>query len=536
MSLILPNGFERRGPLPRIEIAPEAYGTYGPEAVELGASAGLIADDWQEDALSLLLSYRKDGQWSCWEYAEWVSRQNGKGAIGEIRVLFGLYVLREQLLMWSAHESKTALEAMRRIEAIVTNYDDFRKKVKRIMHSKGEEGIELITGERLRFFARTAGAGRGFSGDYNHIDEAYAYTFDQQAAAMPTLSARPNPQTCYTSTPPLDGDTGGDVMFQLRDRVEPRGDDGVRRLAAEIIDLGYRDWGVGDVDIEREAKLARLSPSQALADDEQVWEDTNPALGIRITKETVRRERRAMGLWEFYRERLMAWPPRAGDAELPAIDMRDFRAIIDPESRRAPGAQVALFLDVTPLGDHGVISLWTTREDGLGLGRIIDYEAGIGWMAERAAERRAEFDAIGVGIDGGGTADKLLRDDLAAAGITEPEDRDPDTNEPLPRRGDLCVHTTGDVIAGVAQMLTAIKDHTWRTVGEPQLELAAENSGLRTVGDGFAWARRVRVNRDGKRLPTIDISPLVSITGARRTYVMWIDKVVDAYDPMSNIW
>lgn len=536
MSLILPNGSPRKGPIPRIEIFPEDYhGTYGPEAIELAAGAGLVLDDWQEDGVNLLHAYRKNGKWACRNYCEWVPRQNGKGPIGYVRVLFGLFALKEELLVWSAHEGKTAMEAMRRIEGYIENCDDFRKRVKRIVHHAMGPTIETRDGCRLMFFARTAGGGRGFSGDFNMIDETFDYTFANQAAAKPTLAARPNPQTCYTSTPPLDDSENGEVMFKMRDAVEPFDEKAQARIVVTKMPrlLGYRDWGIGDVDVDREAKLARMRPSMSLADNPQAWEDTNPAYGIRIDDEAIEDERTSMGLWEFLRERLGAWPRRAGNGELPAIDIARWNELLDADSKRAPEADVALFIDVNPLGDEAVIGAWTWREDGLAMCRIMALDSGVEWVPERARDLCRELNAIGVGLDTGSTADKLLRDKLLdpeRGGFTLPEDRD------KPERGQLCLHDTGDVVAGVAQMLTAIRDGAFRHLGEGQLDLAAENSGLRVVGDGFAWARRVRVTKDGKRLPTVNISTLIAVTGAARTATMWKDKVVSTYDPLGNIW
>lgn len=536
MSLILPNGFKRHGPLPRIEIAPEAVGTLGPEAIELAAGAGLEADDWQQDGVNILLSYKKGGKWACRNYCEWVPRQNGKGPIGYIRVLFGLFVLKEELLVWSAHEGKTAMEAMRRIEGFITNHDDFRKRVKRITHHAMGPTIETLDGSRVMFFARTAGGGRGFSGDFNMIDETFDYTFANQAAAKPTLSARPNPQTCYTSTPPLDGEASiGEVMFQLRDQVEPHDTTEGRRVVTTTPPrtLGYRDWGIGDVDIEREAKLARMKPSMSLADNRQVWEDTNPAYGIRIDDDAIEDERTSMGLWEFFRERLGAWPKKAGQGELPAIDVQRWRELGDTERKRGPDADCALFIDVTPRGDHGAIGLWSTSADGRGLAVLMAYDEGIEWIPERARDLARELNVVGVGLDTGGPADKLLRDKLLdpdRGGFTLPED------DEKPVRGQLCMHDTGDVVAGVAEMMIAVDKGTMRHTAQPALDIAAENVGLRVVGDGFAWARRTRVSKEGRMLPTHDISPMISVTGARRTFTMWIDKVRDTYDPLGNIW
>jgi hypothetical protein len=110
-----------------------------------------------------------------------VSRQNGKGSLFEARELAGLFLLGERLIMHSAHEYKTAAEGFLRIRGLIDDTDWLRKRVKRIRTSHGEEGVELYGtgrnrmtgGQRLRFVARSAGSGRGFSGDCVILDEAY---------------------------------------------------------------------------------------------------------------------------------------------------------------------------------------------------------------------------------------------------------------------------------------------------------------------------------------------------------------------------
>src|SRR5437879_2899854 len=104
---------------PRIEHKPPFVESFGVEAIELASAAGLNLDKWQQDAITLMLSVREDGKWSCFEYAEIVARQNGKGSILEARALAGFLLLGEQLIMWSAHEYKTAMEGFRRFRTLI---------------------------------------------------------------------------------------------------------------------------------------------------------------------------------------------------------------------------------------------------------------------------------------------------------------------------------------------------------------------------------------------------------------------------------
>jgi hypothetical protein len=124
-----------------------------------------MLDDWQRHILSVALGERSDGKWAAFEVGLIVGRQNGKGAVLEARELAGLFLFGEQLILHSAHEFKTAQEAFRRVLALVQNTPDLERLVSRVRTSHGEEGIELRSGARLRFVARSTGSGRGFSGD-----------------------------------------------------------------------------------------------------------------------------------------------------------------------------------------------------------------------------------------------------------------------------------------------------------------------------------------------------------------------------------
>ena len=183
----------------------------GDVAIQLAKLAGLELDPWQQDALVLMLGRRADDSWASTECVEIVARQNGKGTILEARVLAGLFLFNEQLQMWSAHEYRTALEAFLRVRTLIDNLAEegiLGKNDVKISTTHGSEGLTLATGQRLKFIARSKSSGRGFSGDLVILDEAFALTRAQHSALLPTLSARENPQILYTSSPPLDGDSG----------------------------------------------------------------------------------------------------------------------------------------------------------------------------------------------------------------------------------------------------------------------------------------------------------------------------------------
>lgn len=150
---------------PRVRSVPEYSFSSGVEAIELAESVGLVPDAHQRGAVLDILAEGDDGKWSAFESAVLEPRQNGKGGILEVVDLADLFLFsiaqRDFLSIHTAHEFKTAQEAFRRVLFWVENNDWLRKKVARVRTSHGEEGIELLSGARLRFLARSNGLGVG---------------------------------------------------------------------------------------------------------------------------------------------------------------------------------------------------------------------------------------------------------------------------------------------------------------------------------------------------------------------------------------
>jgi hypothetical protein len=92
---------------PRVLTVPQTrLSSAGQEAIDLAARAGLELDPWQQFVLDQGMSERADGNWSAFEVAVNVPRQNGKGGIIEARELWGLFIGGERLILHSAHEFK----------------------------------------------------------------------------------------------------------------------------------------------------------------------------------------------------------------------------------------------------------------------------------------------------------------------------------------------------------------------------------------------------------------------------------------------
>ncbi|RAN92650.1 hypothetical protein GAR05_06142 [Micromonospora saelicesensis] len=447
-----------------------------------------------------MLAVRDDGKWACYEYCEWVSRQNGKGGILEARALTGFLLLGEQLILWSAHLYKTAMELFRRVKALiralgtkvkptddnlwlvpavvtdeVTGAPREEKVLVKISNTNGDEGFErLDTGARILFIARSAGGGRGMSGDVNIIDETFAYTREQHSALLYTLSARPNPQFIYTSSPPLKGDTG-EIMYDLRRRGDPTAprtdEDGPWEQDPS---LGYRDWGhAGD-----------LEDIRVDIDDPAAAVEVNPAYGIRISLETIQRELRSDRAG-YPRERLGIWPREIRSQSGGVISAEQWRNQRDlnagnPQAVVRPRDAVFV-IEVNSTRTHTTIVAVGRRPDGTLLVSIVDHRPGTKWAPARMAELKRQYDPLFIVAQDKGPTGTLLPE-LAELGIKPAEDRE------CPRRGDLVVPWAAEVAIAYGLFLDAVVDQRILFhLDEAPLNLALAATDTRSLSGGTAW-------------------------------------------------
>jgi hypothetical protein len=423
---------------PRVSSAPPYISSAGAEAAELAASAGLMLDDWQRHILSVALGERSDGKWAAFEVGLIVGRQNGKGAVLEARELAGLFLFGEQLILHSAHEFKTAQEAFRRVLALVQNTPDLERLVSRVRTSHGEEGIELRSGARLRFVARSTGSGRGFSGDVVILDEAYNLPGSAMGALLPTMAARPNPQVWYASSA---GKEDSEVLARVRDR-------GAEGKSAR---LAYFEWSAqADADL----------------DDPLAWAAANPGLGIRIEPDFVSAERSALPEIEFARERLGIWADGRMNA---AIDLALWHDLIDTECRdRSP---IAFCPTINAERTKGAITAAIRRADGLIQLESIDYRPGTAWMVDRLAALNADWQPMGIALNPG-AAEGSLTQGLQALGI-----------EPVLVTGREEAQADG-------AFFDALVDRRIRHGNQAALNIAVEQAAWRPVGDTRVFHRR----------------------------------------------
>lgn len=456
--------------MPRVEWVPAFESSRGLEAVELYEQAtGGRLDEAQRYVLERGLATGADDRWAAFEVGVVESRQNGKDEIALATELAGMFLWGERLLIHSAHEFKTAVEHQRRLEDVIQSNPDLHKRVKPrgYRHSHGDEGIELRSGQRIRFMTRTKGAGRGHVGDRVILNEAMFLPEAMMGALMPTMSARSqhgNPQLWYFASA-VDQMVTADGMVLARVRE--------RALAGGDPRLAYFEWSADAA--EPGAVTAEM------ARDVQAWAQANPALGIRISLEHVANEQRSLDPRTFAVERLSVgdWPVTA--AAKSVIDPDVWDGLAEPGEPELETLYYAF--DVTPSREWTSVALAGRRPDGRTHGEVGERRRGTGWVVNRLAELVESHAPAAVLCDTAGPAGSLVPQ-LEERGVAV-----------------TCV-SAQEYANACGHFVDLVEQAAFTHLGTGELAAAVRGATKRPLGDKWAWQRRSGV----------DISPLVAVT------------------------
>lgn len=258
--------------------------TLSGEAVMLYQESGRTAYEWQINLLNEILAINEDGLWTHMKFGYSIPRQNGKNEVVAIRELIGLK--KGERILHTAHRTTTSAAAFNRLLAVMEESGMEEKTHFNKIKAIGRESIELIGGGRIDFRTRTSTGGLGESFDLLVIDEAQEYTDDQESALMYTIAASQNPQTLYCGTPPTPISSGTVFTF-LRNSA----------LDGSSVDTGWAEWSVQEMSDMRDVDL---------------WYQTNPSLGLRLSERNVQSEVRdddidfniqRLGLWIQYNQK-----------------------------------------------------------------------------------------------------------------------------------------------------------------------------------------------------------------------------------------
>jgi len=437
-------------------------------SIELADSIGLILDEAQRHTIMCWMAETANDKFAAFECAHIMARQNGKGVELTVRQLGGLFVLGEQLQLHTAHEFRTCNEHFLRVAALVESSPALKRRVARIRYANGEQGIELKSGARLKFLARSGGAGRGFAGASTvYYDEAMYLQSEHVGASLPTLSTHPNPQVVYTGSA---GFGTSSQMWHLRRRA----------LSGDGGRLAYLEHTAEEIAVDGD----RLVSNRDIVDlsDQTLWYAANPALGNRITSDFVEAEYRSMARDEFARERLGIWEPEPLIARERVFSIAQWSAnYVDVE----PDLPIGFAVDVAPDRRTAAIAAVSTI-DAKRYVTILEHRpnAGLGWVVERITAIAAQYPDLPWCIDPGAAAGALVADLNA---------------------NDINVTTVSarDVAQACGAFHDAVVDNHISYRRQRALDDAVTAATVRPLGDAWAWDRR---SSDG------DISPLVAVT------------------------
>lgn len=491
---------------PRYVLTPPSIESRAQDAIDIYEIAGGNLDEWQEGCLRNGCGLREDLNWASFENAVIVQRQNGKGAVIEALCLASLFVWGNKTTIYAAHRLDTAQSTFSRVRALIESTPELARRCKPINDS--DYSISLLNGNIVEFKTRTAAGGRGLTGDLVILDETLEVNPEQIAALVPTLAARPFAQLWYFSTVPQFADQH---VCTVRARALEN-DDG----------LSWVDWGV-----ERGADL----------NDPVALEKANPALKSgRLTLERLRQLRKILGDEKFMTECMGIFPEMtAGSVLSPSA----WKGMIDVESKRAPGTDVVLSLDMTPMRETGTISMHGFRDDGLEHLQVIDYAPGVDWMVSRAGLLHEALDPALWVIDGRNGIKAYIQE-LSEVGIKvlgpaatralTGKLTDEDKKKPIPEipRGSLLILDAGLAADAVGQFIDTYKriPTVLRHKDQEPLNLAIPNAQTKVGNEGqIIWSRK---------LSDVDISPVVTVTNARLGSYLWLNR--PKAKPMQKPW
>jgi hypothetical protein len=266
-------------------VIPAQVKSAGPQITRLAAMGGIRLDGAQQFVAGATGGVGDDGRWSAFECVIFAPRQNLKTEYLLARILAGLFLFQEELIVFSAHRASTTTKAFRRLKRAIDRNSQLGARIERVSNRIGSERIELTSGQAVEMVARSTSSGRGFTGDSVILDEAHELDSDQLAAILPMVSTRRNPQVLYALSM---GNEQTSHVGGLRERA----------LAGRP-GVCWLEWS--------------MDPGTDRIDDRAVWGRCNPAVPSRITWAYLEREYEALGPERFAQERLgrSTWPSGA---------------------------------------------------------------------------------------------------------------------------------------------------------------------------------------------------------------------------------
>lgn len=418
--------------------------TLGDKSIKLYQASKRTAYKWQKYILDAILAVNNEGLWTHVKFGLSVPRQNGKNEVVAIREFIGL--IRGERILHTAHRTTTSGTAFNRLltimeEAGLEEGEDYTK-IKAI----GREHIQLIGGGKIDFRTRTSTGGLGESFDLLVIDEAQEYTDDQESALKYTIAASPNPQTILIGTPPTPI-SSGTVFTNLRNAT----------LEGSNEDTGWAEWSV-----EEESDVR----------DVDLWYQTNPSLGLRLTERTIRSEVGDDDL-DFNVQRLGLWVKYNQKSVISANEWEELK--ID----KLPKLKGKLFVGIKygHDGTNVAMSIAVKTVDGDIFVEVIDCQSvrnGNAWII--AFLKQADIQEV---VIDGASGQNILASEMKDARIKKP-----------------ILPTVKEIIVANSTFEQGLFQQTIKHRGQPSLSQVVTNCDKRNIGSsgGFGYRSQIEEN------------------------------------------
>ena len=415
--------------------------TLSGEAVMLYQESGRTAYEWQINLLNEILAINEDGLWTHMKFGYSIPRQNGKNEVVAIRELIGLK--KGERILHTAHRTTTSAAAFNRLLAVMEESGMEEKTHFNKIKAIGRESIELIGGGRIDFRTRTSTGGLGESFDLLVIDEAQEYTDDQESALMYTIAASQNPQTLYCGTPPTPISSGTVFTF-LRNSA----------LDGSSGDTGWAEWSVQEMSDMRDVDL---------------WYQTNPSLGLRLSERNVQSEVRDDDI-DFNIQRLGLWIQYNQKSAISENEWKELQVSSLPKLNGKMFAGIKYGHD----GTNVALSIAVKTDDNKIFVESIDCRSlrnGNGWIINFLKQANVQE----VVIDGA-AGQNILADDMKEAGLRKP-----------------ILPTVKEIIISNSTFEQALFQENIQHTGQPSLYQVVTNCEKRNIGTNGGFGYRSQV-------------------------------------------
>ena len=464
---------------PLRELTPET--SMGFEVIEFADLLGIHLYPWQKWVLIRGLELRPNGDFRFRKVIIEVARQNGKTLLMVVLGLWRLFQFGASRILSGAQslgDAEDTLDEAFKIAAwdpvlraflpdnprAEEDGEDEDNGAKRVW-SNGKAAIKLSTAPvpevldmagtlptwSLSVMSRKGG--RSKSVDLALLDELREL-LDWEAwnGIVPTTTARPKAQVWGFSNA---GDVRSIVLKSNRDS------------AIALIEDG------ATADTETAFYSYSAHPEADILDSD-AHAQANPSMGYGvITEESMlagARDALAGGNEAGWRAEYMCqWQVTTTPGRIP---MRIWDALADPDSRRAPGEEVFVGVDVALEGRYAHIAICSKRDDGLWHIEIVASRAGYRWVPGWLAARKGNGWFSGtVGMQVKGSASASLAPLLRAEGI------------------EVAEWQGTEMSSSVLGYITTIEGRGLRHRAQPILDVSVEGAVDRKRGDISIWDR-----------------------------------------------